>query len=62
MESFDPAIQTTVVSGWRPLLTLALFAGVGAFFFGALFTAVRKGIKEEGWFGFGFNDNDSNAS
>ncbi len=51
MDPFDPALQSTVVSGWKPLLSLALFAGVGAFFLGALVTALRRGIKEEGWFG-----------
>ncbi len=51
MDSFDPAVQITAVSGWKPLLSLGLFAGVGAFFFGALITAVRQGVKEEGWFG-----------
>ena len=56
MDPFDPAFQSTVVSGWKPLLTLGLFAGVGAFFFGALFTAVRRGMKEEGWFGGGKKD------
>ena len=50
MDPFDPALQSTVASDWKPLLTLGLFAGVGAFFFGALVTAVRRGIKEEGWF------------
>tara|TARA_Y100001968_G_C19236954_1_gene657404 strand:- start:347 stop:526 length:180 start_codon:yes stop_codon:yes gene_type:complete len=51
MDPFDPAIQSMTVSSWKPLLTLGLFAGVGAFFFGALITSVRRGIKEEGWFG-----------
>ena len=50
MDPFDPAIQSTMVSGWKPLLSLGIFATLGAFFFGALFTAVSKGIKEEGWF------------
>lgn len=50
MDPFDPAIQTTSVAGWQPLLTLGIFAMVGSFFLGALFTAVRRGIKEEGWF------------
>ncbi len=50
MDPFDPAQQFTAVSGWKPLLTLGLFACVGAFFFGALVTAVRRGVKEEGWF------------
>ena len=52
MEAFDPAIQTTTVAGWEPLLTLAIFAAFGAFFFGALFTAVKKGVQDEGWFKF----------
>ncbi len=50
MDTFDPAINSTAVAGWKPLLTLGIFTAVGAFFFGALFTAVRKGIREEGWF------------
>tara|TARA_Y100001968_G_scaffold315448_1_gene342052 strand:+ start:91 stop:258 length:168 start_codon:yes stop_codon:yes gene_type:complete len=50
MDPFDPAFQSMAFSSWKPLLTLVLFAGVGAFFFGALVTAVRRGIKEEGWF------------
>ncbi len=50
MDPFDPAIQSTVVSGWKPLLTLGLLGGVGAFFFGALVTALRRGLKKEGWF------------
>ena len=51
MDPFDPALQSMAVSGWKPLLTLGLFAAVGAFFFGALITAVRRGMKEDGWFG-----------
>ena len=50
MESLDPAIQSAAVHGVKPLLSLIVFAGFGAFFFGALLTAVTKGIKEEGWF------------
>ena len=50
MESLDPTIHSAAVHGVKPLLTLTGFAGFGAFFFGALFTAVTKGIKEEGWF------------
>ena len=50
MDPFDPAIQITEASGWRPLLTLGIFACVGSFFFGALFTAVRRGMTEEDWF------------
>ena len=52
MDPLDPALQSTAVSGVKPLLTLAILAGVGTFFFGALFTAIRRGIKEEGWFKF----------
>tara|TARA_B100000700_G_C14767395_1_gene725055 strand:- start:387 stop:563 length:177 start_codon:yes stop_codon:yes gene_type:complete len=51
MDPFDPAIQSSAVYGMRPLISLAIFTCIGAFFFGALITAVRKGIKEEGWFG-----------
>ena len=52
MDPLDPALQSTAVSGVKPLLTLAIFAGVGSFFLGALVTAIRRGIKEEGWFKF----------
>ena len=52
MDSFDPAIQSAGNSGVKPLLTLAIFAGLGSFFLGALITAINKGIKEEGWFKF----------
>ena len=52
MDPLDPAIQSTAVSGARPLLTLAIFAGLGSFFLGALVTAIRRGIKENGWFKF----------
>ena len=52
MDPFDPAIQNTSVTGWEPLVTLAILAALGSFFLGALFTAVKKGIKEEGWFKF----------
>ena len=55
MELFDPAIQTTASSSWETLLTLAIFAAVGSFFLGALITAVRKGMKDEGWFDFNKN-------
>ena len=51
MDPLDPAIQNTMVSGWKPFLSLAIFAGLGSFFLGALFTAIRRGITEEGWFG-----------
>ena len=52
MDPLDPALQSTAVSGIKPLYTLAVFAGVGSFFFGALVTAIRRGMKEEGWFNF----------
>ena len=52
MDPFDPALQSTSVSGVRPLLTLAIFAGLGSFFLGALVTAIRRGMKENGWFKF----------
>ena len=51
MDSLAPALQITSVSGVKPLLTLAIFAGV-VFFFGAVVTAIRRGIKEKGWFKF----------
>ena len=41
-----------MVSGVKPLLTMAIFAGVGSFFLGALVTAVKRGLKEEDWFKF----------
>ena len=49
MDPLDPALQNTAVTGVKPLLTLAIFAGVGSFFLGALVTAIRRGMKEEGW-------------
>ena len=52
MDPLDPALQSTAVSGVKPLLTLGIFAGVGSFFLGALVTAIRRGMKEEGWFKF----------
>ena len=52
MDPLDPALQSTAVSGVRHLLTLAIFAGLGSFFFGALVTAIRRGMKENGWFKF----------
>ena len=56
MDPLDPALQNTAVTGVKPLLTLAIFAGVGSFFLGALVTAIRRGIKEEGWFNFNKED------
>ena len=52
MDSFDPALQSASSSGVKPLMTLAIFAGLGSFFLGALITAIKRGIKEEGWFRF----------
>ena len=52
MDPLDPALQSNAVSGVRPLLTLAIFAGLGSFFLGALVTAIRRGMKENGWFKF----------
>ena len=52
MDPLDPALQSTAISGVRPLLTLAIFAGLGSFFLGALVTAIKRGIKENGWFEF----------
>jgi len=52
MDPLDPAIQNTAVSGVKPLLTLVIFAGLGSFFLGALVIAIRRGMKEEGWFKF----------
>ena len=52
MDRLDPDIQSTAVSGVRTLLTLAIFAGLGSFFLGALVTAIRRGMRENGWFKF----------
>ena len=52
MDPLDPTLQSTAVSGVKPLLTLAIFAGLGSFFLGALVTAIRRGMKENGWFKF----------
>ena len=52
MDPLDPGLQSAAFGGENPLLTLAFFACVGSFFLGALVTAVKKGLKEEGWFKF----------
>ena len=52
MDSFDPALQTAGSSLVKPFFTLTIFAGLGSFFLGALITAIKRGIKEEGWFKF----------
>ena len=50
VEPLDQVFQNTAVTGFRPLINLVIFAFLGSFFLGALVTAVRRGIKEEGWF------------
>ena len=50
VEPLDQVFQNTAVTGFRPLIHLVIFAFLGSFFLGALVTAVRRGIKEEGWF------------
>ena len=45
MDSLDPGLQSTVVTGVLPLLTLAIFDGLGSFFLGARLTAIRRGIR-----------------
>ena len=50
MDVFDPAFQGSAVSGVKALISLAIFTLLGSFFFGALFTAVSRGIKDDGWF------------
>ena len=47
MDPLDPALQSTVATGVKPLLTLAIFTGIGSFSLGALVTAIRRGMKEE---------------
>ena len=58
MDPLDPALQSTALSGVKPLLTLAIFAGVGSFFLGALVTAIRRGMKKEGWIKFNKEDQE----
>ena len=58
MDPLDPALQSTALSGVNPLLTLAIFAGVGSFFLGALVTSIRRGMKEDGWFKFNKEEKD----
>ncbi len=57
MDPLDPAFQSSLVGGWQPLLTLAIFSAFGSFFLGALYTAIRRGMKEDGWFSFKKKDN-----
>ena len=52
MDPLDPVLQSTAVSGVKPFLTLAILTGIGSFFLGALVTAIRRGMKEEGLFKF----------
>ena len=58
MDPLGPVLQSTAVTGVKPLLTLAVFAGVGSFFLGALFTAIRRGMKEDGWFKFNHQEDE----
>lgn len=58
MNDFDSAFQNASNSDGSSLIAIGLFVCVGAFFFGALFTAVRRGIKEEGWFSFKKNEEE----
>ena len=46
MDPFDPTFQSTAVYGWKPLLTLGILSAVGAFFGGALVTALDRAIKQ----------------
>tara|TARA_Y100001970_G_scaffold294164_1_gene447816 strand:- start:4112 stop:4267 length:156 start_codon:yes stop_codon:yes gene_type:complete len=46
----DQTIQNTILFGSKPLFTLAVFVCFGSFFAGALITAIKRGIEEEGWF------------
>ena len=50
MDPLDTDFQNRSVTVVKPLLTLAIFTGMGSFFIGALVTAIRRGMKEEGWF------------
>tara|TARA_Y100001968_G_scaffold182152_1_gene166803 strand:+ start:466 stop:645 length:180 start_codon:yes stop_codon:yes gene_type:complete len=59
MEVFDPAFQKSAVYGVKPLISLVIFALLGSFFLGALVTAVRRGMKEEGWFNFKKENEDN---
>ena len=58
MDPLDPALHSTAVSGVKPLLTLAIFAGLGSFFLGALVTSIRRGMKEDGWFKFNHQEEE----
>tara|TARA_B100000579_G_scaffold251125_1_gene206584 strand:+ start:59 stop:256 length:198 start_codon:yes stop_codon:yes gene_type:complete len=50
MDPLVPALQSTAVSGVKPLMTLAIFSLLGSFFLGALVTAIRRGLRENDWF------------
>ena len=52
MDPLDPGLQSTSISGVKALLTLVISAGLGSFFLGAIVTAIRRGMKENGWFNF----------
>ena len=59
VEPLDQVFQNTAVTGFRPLINLVIFAFLGSFFLGALVTAVRRGIKEEGWFNLKKKEEDN---
>ena len=61
MDPLDPALQSTALSGVKPLLTLTIFTGLASFFFGAVATAIRSGMKEEFWFKF-YQERDAKLS
>ena len=58
MDPLDPALQSTAVLGVKPLLTLAIFAGLGSFFLGALVTSIKRGMQEDGWFKFNHKEEE----
>ena len=60
MDPFDPALHSKAVTGVESLLTLVIFAAAGSFFLGALVTAIRRRMKEDGWFKFNKEENEQN--
>ena len=60
LDPLDPALQSTALTGVKPVLTLSIFVGVGSFFLGALVTAIKRGIKEKGWFKLKQGEKDQN--
>ena len=49
MEVFELVFQNIPASWTKPIIYLSIIALLGSFF-SALVTALRRGIKEEGWF------------